>query len=92
VNFNFQNQFAEIRFYLPYLALILGILQVNPQKRMTIKQIKDRPWFKRKNPFMNSELQCGNALELSKRIGVKLEVANMEVETAQPEGSACIIS
>jgi serine/threonine-protein kinase Chk1 len=54
--------------------LIRGILQVDPNKRMTIADIESNLWFNRKNEYLENTGTLKNSLDLAARLMGKLDM------------------
>ena len=66
---------VEVRtliFFSPSLGLILGLLEVDPKKRLSCSEVRTNAWFNSKNPLLRDDGLCADPQELAKRLNLKL--------------------
>lgn len=86
--FSFLKDDAKRRpltYHSSILALLRGILNVDPSQRFTIDQIKSHEWFQRPNMMMRTDGKCDDPIALAARMMEKLTVAGeMDMVNVNP--------
>jgi serine/threonine-protein kinase Chk1 len=56
------------------LSLVRGMLNTNPQSRLTLEAIRQHPWFTRRNPHLTSDGRAANPLHLATQMLENLHI------------------
>lgn len=77
------------------LSLVRGMLNVNPQSRFTLENIRQHPWFTRKNPHLTSDGRAANPISLATQMLENLHInfnANPLMSSSQRPRNAAAAS